>query len=203
MKTLRKMEFVTVTLVAADNGHSLTLYDANGRKIGVVSKHSAHQPATSRLSEMLWIRKLKAMCVINLKAEEHAGKDGGEWQRKLDTWGKGIRLRQLDKTRPREGKRYFSDFSRPDWIAAIHCMKFAHRNRVRRKHRNSCNPWLRWAETCSKNHNRKERNRAAQRQEARPERGPSVNHATEATLGRPAIQMRIDWDGVDSTAFVA
>ena len=197
------MRFVTVTLTAADDGGRLTLYDANGRKVGSVPSDLARQADATRLNDILWDRKLKAMCIVNLKAKEHSGRDSGAWGAKIDTWTKAIRLRQIDRRRPREGRRYFSHESRPDWKSAITCMQFAHRNRLKRKQRHSANPWLVWAETCSKNHNRKERNRVAERREMHTEGRPSFINGTEAIIGRSELQMCIDWRGVDASAVVA
>jgi hypothetical protein len=197
------MQFVTVTLTAADDGGRLTLYDANGRKVGSVPSDLARQADTARLNDILWDRKLNAMCIVNLKAKEHAGRESGDWGTKIDTWIKAIRLRQIDRRRPREGRRYFSSDSRPDWKSAITCMQFAHRNRLKRKQRHSADPWLVWAETCSKNHNRKERSRVAQRREERPEGRSCLINPTQATLGGPMLQMCIDWDGVDASSVVA
>jgi hypothetical protein len=197
------MRFVTVTLTAADDGGRLTLYDANGRKVGSVPSDLARQADATRLNDILWDRKLKAMSIVNLKAKEHAKRDLGAWGTKIDTWIASIRLRQVDKRREREGKRYFSPDSRPNWAAAIQCMQFSHRNRLRRKDKHSGNPWLRWAETCSKNHNRKERNRVAERREKRAQGRPSFVNATQAIVGRSELQMCIDWHGVDASAVVA
>lgn len=197
------MQFVTVTLTAAEIGGRLTLYDANGRKAGSISKAAAFPTNQDSLREIMWTRKLKAMCISNLQARDYASKGTDAWGVKIDTWIKAIRLRQIDKRREREGKRFFSSESRPDWAAAIKCMQFAHRNRLRRKENHAQNPWLRWAETCSKNHNRKERNRAAERREMRIERRSSFIDAVEATARRSELQVRFDWDGVDASTVVA
>lgn len=197
------MQFLTVTLSAAVNGNLLTLYDADGRKIGTVGKAKARPATEHQLDGILWTRKLKAMCIANLKAKGHAVRDGSEWGVKIDTWIKATRLRQIDKSRPREGKRYFSNESRPDWNAAIKCMRFSHRSRLNRKARHSQNPWLTWSETCSKNHNRKERNRVAERQQMRVERRSRFINTTERASGITKVQMRFDWNGVDASAVIA
>lgn len=196
------MQFVTVTLTAAEIGGRLTLYDANGRKVGSVAKEIARPADEECLAEILWTRKLQAMTVINLRFQQPSNHKS-DWDRKLDNWRLCIRFRQNDKRREREGKRYFSAQSRPNWNAAIKCMQFAHRNRLKRKQKHLSNPWLLWAETCSKNHNRKERNRAAERREMQAERGSRVVNRTKAIAGGPRIQMCFDWDGVDAPTVIA
>jgi len=197
------MRFVTVKLTAADDGGRLTLYDANGRKVGSVSKEAARPASDKSLTKILWARKFKAMSIVILRFANQADGDASEWGAKIDTWVGAIRLRQADKRREREGKRYFSAESRPNWAAAIKCMQFSHRNRLRRKEKHAENPWLRWAETCSKNHNRKERNRVTQRREKRTQGRTRFINGTQAITGRPELQMRIDWRGVDASAVVA
>lgn len=197
------MQFVTVTLTAAEIGGRLTLYDANGRKVGSVSKEFASEADQKRLTEIMWTRKLKAMSIVNLKFAEQANRDASEWGVKIDTWVKCIRLRQVDKRREREGKRYFSADSRPDWAAAIKCMQFSHRNRLRRKDKHAANPWLRWAETCSKNHNRKERNRATERREERAQGRASVIDGTQTIVGGSELQVCPDWNGIDASPVIA
>lgn len=80
-----------------------------------------------------------------------------EWERKFRTWQASINLRKKHDRMPRQNKRYFTHESRPDWDRAAQCMLWSYYNRVVRKRRHDSDPWARWAETTSKNHNRKER----------------------------------------------
>jgi hypothetical protein len=80
------MRFVTVTLTAADDGVRLTLYDANGRKVGSVSKEAARPASDKSLTKILWARKFKAMSIVILRfAKAIAGRP--ELQMRIDWRG--------------------------------------------------------------------------------------------------------------------
>jgi len=80
-----------------------------------------------------------------------------DWERKFRTWQHSLKLRAKYERAPKQNRRYYTHESRPNWERAAECMLMSYYNRVIRKQRNSADPWRRWAETVSKNHNRKER----------------------------------------------
>ena len=145
-------------------GGRVRIVDSSGKVIATVRQEAFSPPPAEAIWRRKWETALAAMsCQAFHESHAHAR---SPWVRKCDTWMSSLHSRAMDSFRKRSAKggRYFSAASRSTWEAAAVRMVWQSQNRGTRKMKHRDNPWLRWAETCSKNHNRKEKNRACKQQ---------------------------------------
>lgn len=152
----------------------LSCFDNEDGSVSVVNAHAeviAILPSAARAtseSAVLAQWKIKARLMLASVQKEHMGDGRSPWQKKCDIWITCLRSRAFDQWRARKAtrSRFFNDSVRVTWEDAVVRMGFQLKNKGERKLRHAANPWLRWAETCSKNHNRKERSRVGKKQSA-------------------------------------
>jgi hypothetical protein len=145
-------------------GGRVRIVDSSGKVIATVGQEAFSPPQVEAIGRRKWEAAVAAMS-SQARYESHAAVRS-PWARKCDTWMSSLHSRAMDSFRKRSAKggRYFSATSRSTWDAAAIRMVWQLQNRGTRKMKHRDNPWVRWAETCSKNHNRKEKNRACKQQ---------------------------------------
>lgn len=142
---------------------SVSVVDANANVIAVVASDAF--PDHSRVLDAQW--RTKTVSMLRRSSHQVNVREGlSPWKVKCNTWLSVLHSRQFDKWRNRKAcrTRFFNESKRGTWEQAVVRMKFQWKNKGQRKLKHAANPWLRWAETCSKNHNRKERARAGKKQ---------------------------------------
>jgi hypothetical protein len=141
--------------------------DADGTVVAIISMDKCHPPASESLLKEQWRLRARSMAA-QVKNPEYRAKSADPWVTKCSTWVCCLRSREFDKWRKRKasGGRFFNARNRASWPEAAIRMKFQLKNKGERKLRHKANPWMPWAETCSKNHNRKELARVGKNQRA-------------------------------------
>lgn len=156
---------VSISLMGFDNGNgTVSLVDRDAKVFAIIRRDACDAPSLKSVVAAGW--KLKAHRMAS--QVRAARKEKSEWEKKCETWTKCLRSRAFDQWRNRKAQRqrFFSELSRPDWASAAVRWKFQLKNRIHRKAMHDQSPWRLWAETCSKNHNRKERARAGKSERA-------------------------------------
>lgn len=150
---------VMLHVTAIDYGTHYVVINRSGKKSAVVRRKDTGQfspECVARLTKKLqWRAAFQRMRNALCKRVDVSAMC--DWERKFRTWQHSLKLRARYERAPKQNKRYFTDDARPDWERAAECMLMSYYNRVVRKQKHAADPWLRWAETTSKNHNRKER----------------------------------------------
>jgi hypothetical protein len=176
------MRYVTVTLSATLKGDRLVLRDKNGKKVGAMNSCRVGLMKAKARKRLKWEFAIKRMVAYLSQKKDRKTLSG--WERKFQTWAMSLQFRRHDLKRARKNKRFYSVESRPNWECSFKCMQFQHRRRVYRKLKNETDRWRVWCETCSKNHNRKARNRNATDSQFVFKTGPHFNNSVEATTVR-------------------
>jgi hypothetical protein len=138
--------------------------DSQGNEVARISSVLAGPPEQCAIRDAQWSLQCKRLAA-QLHYESRRSHSTG-WKKKCETWVTSLSSREFDKWRERKPKRgrFFSAEVRDTWASAVVMMKFQLKNKGERKLRHRKNPWLCWADTCSKNHNRKELARDGKKQ---------------------------------------
>jgi hypothetical protein len=144
---------VSLTCVRKSSG-KLEVFDAKGRRIGIVDERSAVPADHHTVEAIAWSVRVEAMVdrfqYQFAKANDDRRDDA--WERKFQVWEKS----QSHPIRVQSLRRYFNPDRRATWDDAFDCMKHqfvnANRNAVR-----YTDPWEKWSETVSCNHKRKDK----------------------------------------------
>lgn len=150
---------VMLHVTAVDYGTHYAVVNRSGKKTSCLKVRDTGRLSRKRIasieSTIQWKWAFSRMRALQAKRCEQGERQ--EWEQKFNTWQHSLRLRSKYERAPRKNNRYFTDNSRPNWERAAECMVMSYYNRVMRKNRHAKDPWVLWAETCSKNQNRKER----------------------------------------------
>jgi hypothetical protein len=154
---------VMLHVTAIDHGTHYVVINRKGMKSSILRDSDTGEFSARRkeriTSRVQWRAAFQRM--LNTQNKRCDVSAMSEWERKCRTWQASLNLRAKHDRMPRQNKRYFTQESRPNWDRAAQCMLWSYYNRVLRKRRHDVDPWARWAETTSKNHNRKERCRVS------------------------------------------
>ena len=190
-------DYVTVTLTARVSGDYVVLLDAHGKKIARVPLSVAHTASQSVLESISIKQKWKASFggMIHFLSQRNKRLSATEWERKIATWQKSLRLR---RNRPHVFKaqsRRFSPDVRKTWDDAIRCLMSQYLSARNEYLLRKKNPWRLWAQTVSGNHRKKTN--------AGQDRTISDSETIAAKTGRTEFQVCFDWSNSDSSVVVA
>jgi hypothetical protein len=166
-----------VTGVVTKDGR-VQLFDRNGNSIGLVDAADAAPACAVGLSRISWEQQIERMIKrFRRQIIKQPYASMSDWEKKTQVWMQTQRA----PIRARSHSRYFSPTKRSTWEDAISCMRNQFTN-ANRKASLSSDPWSKWAETKSRNSNRRE-----------SERG--IKESTAADDRRSGLQMRWHWSG--------
>lgn len=162
-------------------GGMVCIVDASGKAFKTVKQASLARPDDDLLLARKWKLKCDYMSGVAHREAKFIPRDG--WDKRCDTWLRCLYSRSMDKWGKRVAvrKRFFNERSRPTWDAACKMMIYQFHNKGLRKAKSQSNPWMVWADCCSRNHNRKERNRVGKQQ------------GFDEDRRRTSLQMRFVW----------
>lgn len=160
LREMPRLRLVMLHVSAVDYGTHYVVIDRNGRQSSRL-KHADTGTLTdqqlSRIKRRIRWRFAIWKMMRQLQNANARQRHVDEWDVKVKTWQNSMSLRQKDSQRKRHGRRFFTTECRPNWDRAYECMLRQYYNKVVRKQRHNDDPWSLWAETVSRNHNRKER----------------------------------------------
>lgn len=163
----QRFEVVDVVVTAYRHGKRLVLVDKNGTTIAKTNPSSIGRPSKSTMQRKLWNMWAKWSLAALLRREQQRGDYAGDqWGTKADIWLASIRIRERYESRrgPRVPKRnrFFSSQKRTTWEKAFDCLSQQLSNARRCAFvSKELDAWNHWADTCGKNHRRKDLARRA------------------------------------------
>jgi hypothetical protein len=198
-------KYVTVTLTARVSGDSVVLLDVHGKKIASVRASDAVRASDGTISSIETRRKWQhafagMMGAIN---NEHKRLAKTAWEVKTQTWLKSLRWRRNRNNPPAKSlSRCYSPAVRPNWDAAVVALVRQYNSRLNERRLRKSNPWRLWAQTVAGNLRKK----AMMRNDFSAQKETQIVRDSEAArkeVGRPEVQVCIDWDRTDSSIVVA
>ena len=166
-KDFSRFEVVELSVTAYRNGSHFVLVDKNGKAIGNASAGAIGRPSKNEMRRKLWAMWAKwALFTLIRRKKQRDQHAGDEWGTKAQTWLTSIRIRKtfdlINARRKSKKNRFFSAEKRQTWDKAFDCLgqqlSNARRCAFVSKERDA---WIHWADTCGKNHRRKDLARRA------------------------------------------
>lgn len=172
-------EITQLSITAFKDGSVFVLLDKNGQKIGRLRIDAVGNPRLITMKRMLWETWSKwSQLELLGREQQRVAYQNDPWATKAETWAASLRIRERwsrNCKRTAKGNRFFCAEKRSTWDKAFDCLAQQLLNARRcafvSRERDA---WNHWADTCGKNHRRKDiarrRNGDARSAESRQKR---------------------------------
>lgn len=196
---------ITVTLTAIQDGDTVRILDAHGKRVASMPASAAvvADAATVRSLQLRldWADAFAGMIGGLNSKKQHLTKTG--WQRKIDVWRASLRWRRNRHLPPSKSpSRKYSHEVRPTWQHAVNALLCQYNSRLHETRLRKNNPWRLWTQTASGNH-RKRRAIINERKQEKAWQSVSDGSRLGSTTGTTEFQMQLHWSGADASAVVA
>jgi hypothetical protein len=157
----RSFEVIDVTLSAYRAGSCWVIVDKNGKSLARLQNHLLARSPMPTMRKKLWLlwAKWSQNELLNRETQRIQYQQD-PWATKVETWASSIRIRlrwESHRPRSRRGDRFFAAEKRTSWDKCFDCLSQQLSNSKRcafvSKQKDE---WNHWADTCGKNHRRKD-----------------------------------------------
>ncbi len=146
------IEIRKITLHAVVDGEWLIPIDCEGNRLSTKIRAALvnDQLGSRALDNLIWMeasRRIAYRAVSNASAQQY-----DPWKNRLDSLASSLRMRRRLPQTMQHSRQRFERYSTSTWEESIHRLWKQADNRMRKASRTG---WERWADTVSRNHNRK------------------------------------------------
>jgi hypothetical protein len=156
-KQFLEFDLVTVSVAAVRAGDNVILLNKQGGRIGCVKVSLIGIPKGEVIENQKWnFWSTKSQQWLKSREDQRIAYNSGGWGTKAETWILSLGFRKRYGLRKKQGRRYWAPEKRKTWDESFALL--AQQLRNARRCAAVCktkNAWNHWADTCGKNHRRK------------------------------------------------